>query len=382
MKRIIAAIALIFTVSWSAAKAECSLFIGEGTISRVQAQALAERIEKTLGTQASLFMQEETGEGVAMRLRAGDMPCIAVLSAEEAARWAREGLLLPLDGCVPEIERMAPALVEACVQDEQLMAAPLSAQRRMLAVRPDGFQAVNMGYLLDSRAHPVWYPSEFLQTLDEMALAKGAGMDVWAPEPGEMIWLEALLQGVSGGRFIDETTGAYGMEEEELALALEWLKEMLSAGLIETAQSREEALERFVSGETAVFADWTAEESERFAKAIKEEEILLRPYPSLAGMRRHAAQMTVICVFASEDEQDNAFSRRAVSLLLSSGEDTLWQRGLGDDGAPYFPLTGAEACGATLRSLLCGEVHSLMEGETSTEDAAGRITRAMRTAGY
>ena len=239
-----------------------------------------------------------------------------------------------------------------------------------------------MGYLLDSRAHPVWYPSEFLQTLDEMALAKGAGMDVWAPEPGEMIWLEALLQGVSGGRFIDETTGAYGMEEEELALALEWLKEMLSAGLIETAQSREEALERFVSGETAVFADWTAEESERFAKAIKEEEILLRPYPSLAGTRRHAAQMTVICVFASEDEQDNAFSRRAVSLLLSSGEDTLWQRGLGDDGAPYFPLTGAEACGATLRSLLCGEVHSLMEGETSAEDAAGRITRAMRTAGH
>ncbi|MBR5224566.1 MAG: extracellular solute-binding protein, partial [Clostridia bacterium] len=319
---------------------------------------------------------------VSMWLGAGETPCVAVLSAEAAAHWAREGLLLPLDGCLDAIGNIPQEFADVCAADGQLMFVPLAAQRRMMAVRPDGFQAVNMGYLLDSRAHPVWYPSEFLQALDEMALVDAPGMEIWPPQQEDALWLEALLQGIGGGEFADETTGAYVMEEETLTHAFEWLREMLSAGLIETSESREEALARFVSGETAVFADWTAQESERFAQAVREGEILLRPYPSLTGTRRHAAQLTVVCAFASQNEQENALYCRAAALFGAAGADELGERRLGEEGTQRFAMTGTMPFGATLRMLLCGEARRIIKGETDAESAAGRITRAMRTAGY
>ena len=382
MKRIIAAAALVFTVSLSAARAEIPVYIAEGTVSRVQAQSLAQSVEKTLGVRIQLVMQEETGESVSSRLGAGETPRVAVLSAEAAAHWAREGLLLPLDGCLEAIGNIPQEFADACVVDGQMMFAPLSAQSRMMAVRSEGFRAVNMGYLLDSRAHPVWYPSEFLQALDEMALVDAPGMEIWQPQEEDALWLEALLQGISGGEFADETTGAYVMEEETLMHAFEWLREMLSAGLIETAQNREEALGRFVSGETAVFVDWTAQESERFAQAIREGEILLRPYPSLTGTRQHAARLTVVCAFASQNEQENALSCRAAALFGAAGADMLRERGSGEEGTQHFAMTGTKPFGATLRMLLCEETQKIMNGEADAESAASRITRAMRTAGY
>lgn len=279
---------------------------------------------------------------------------------------------------------MAQELVDACVLDEQLMLAPLFARRHVMAVRPERFQAVNMGYLLDGRAHPVWYPSEFVQALDEMALLDSPGMDVWPPQDDDPLWLEALLQGMGDLNLLEPLTGAYGADEQRLEDALEWMEDMLRAGLITAAAGREEALERFLAGETAVFLDWTAAESEQYAQEIKREEILLRPYPNLGGGKRHACELVVLCAFAAGDEQEDEQSRQAIAALFEAEltEAAPWRRSVYDDGAQCLPLLGVKEYGATLKALLCEAARAVIAGEEDARQAALRIDRAMQTMGW
>lgn len=384
MKRFIIVMTLLMTAALSGARAEFSLYAAEGTISAAQAQTLAGVLKEALDQEVELILEEETEERISQRVFAGDAPSIAVLDAQQAAIWARTGMLVPLDGCVEGIEHMAQELVDACVMDEQLMLAPLLAHRHVMAVRPDRFQAVNMDYLLGSRAHPVWYPSEFVQALDEMALLDRPGMDVWPPQDDDPLWLEALLQGVGDLNLLDPLTGAYAADEQGLENALEWLEDMLQAGLITAAADREEALERFLDGETAVFPDWTAAESKRYAQEIRQEEILLRPYPSLSGGQRHACKLVVLCAFSTGDEQEDAQSCRAVAAVLGADlpEAAAWRRSVYDDGAQCLPLLGAQEYGATLKALLCDAARAVISGEEDAQQAARRIDRAMRTMGW
>lgn len=264
------------------------------------------------------------------------------------------------------------------------MLAPLLARRRVMAVRPERFQAVNMGYLLDSRAHPVWYPSEFVQAMDEMAVLDCPGMDVWPPQEGDSLWLEALLQGVGGLSFVDPVSGGYAADALGLEDALMWLEDMLRAGLFTAQQDREAALERFIAGETAVFPDWSEADSALFADEIRREEILLRPYPALGGSQAHAGELVALCAFASGNEQTDALARRAVVAVYEAKPegDAFILRGVYDDGIAYLPLLGAQEYGATLRALLCEAVSGVIEEGESAAMAARRIDRAMRTMGW
>lgn len=384
MKKLIIVMTLLMTVVVAGARAEFTLYAAEETVSKAQAQAMADALSEALEQEVELLLEEQTGERISQRIFAGHAPRIAVLDAQQAALWARTGMLVPLDGCVKALGRISQEFVDACVLEERLMLAPLLTNKHVMAVRTDRFQAVNMGYLLNSRAHPVWYPSEFVQALDEMALLSSPGMDVWPPQDEDSLWLEALLQGVGDLNLSDPSTGAYGADGKALEAALEWMEDMLQAGLITTAQDREEALDRFLSGETAVFPDWTAAESERYAQEIRREEILLRPYPSLTGGQRHACELVVLCAFSTGDEQEDEQSRQAIASLLEAElpESALWRRSVYDDGAQCLPLLGAQEYGATLKALLCEAARAVIAGEEDAQQAARRIDRAMQTMGW
>ena len=375
-----AAMALTALLPLTLAQAEGTLYIAKGTVSPAQAQDMAKALGEELGETVRLTLQEETGETLAQSLPAG--AGLAVLTAPQAAALARAGLLLPVDGCVPSLEHMERSYTQACVMDEQLMFAPLMAKRRVMAVRRDGFEAVNMGYLLDNRSHPVWYPAEFVQALDEMAVINRPGLDIWQPGEEDLLWLSALLCCASELEYMEEGTGACAVDEKEMERALEWLEDMLRAGLISEAKDREEALSRFMAGETAVFIDWTAEESTVYAEAIREGEILLRAYPSLTGTPLHAGELVVLCVLRGEDMQNERLRRAIAGLLARAGEKaTLWQRGLYSDGARALPLYAAQEYGATLCRLLLDAAGGVIAGEEDARLAAQRMDRALRTAG-
>ena len=383
LRKLFAALALMLAFTVSIAQADRVLYAAQGTLTPKQAREAAALLEEVLGEPFALVMQEETGESLAHLVMEGSAPALAVVPVQEALPWAREGMLLTLDGCVEGFARVAGALADACVVDEQLIAAPLFAVHRQMAVRADLMQEAMMGYLLDRRAHPVWYPSEFVQALDELAMLNEAGMDVWLPEAGEALWLEALLQGVSGMRLADEETGAYAADADGLNDALKWLEDMLRAGLIGAAEDREAALERFLSGETAIFPDWTAAETAAHADAIREESILLMPYPSLHGSPLRAAELVALCAFSSGEEEEDALLEHAVGVLCEAEHASriFKKREILDDGAQWLPLLETLAYGPTLRALLSRAAGAVITQEAKAAEAAQQVDRAMRTLG-
>ncbi len=384
LRKLFAALALMLAFNVSIAQADRVLYAAQGTLTPERAREAAALLEEALGEPFALVMQEETGESLERLAMEGSAPALAVVPVQEALPWAREGMLLALDGCVEGFGRVAGALADACVVEERLIAAPLFAVHRQVAVRADLMQEAMMGYLLDRRAHPVWYPSEFVQALDELAMLSEAGLDVWPPEAGEMLYLEALLQGVTGMRLADGETGAYAADAEGLSDALEWLEDMLHAGLIGAAEDRETALERFLCGETAIFPDWTAEETAAHADAIQEESILLIPYPSLHGSPLRAAELVVLCAFSSGEEEENALLERAVRVICGAEHTSriFKKREILDDGAQWLPLLETLAYGPTLRALFGRAAGDVIAQEAKAGEAARQVDRAMRTMGW
>ena len=382
MKKLISVLALMLVMLTAAARADRVLYVGAGTVSRAQAQALAAMLTQSLGEKFVPLMEADCGESLAERLGGGLPPQLAIVRAEQALPWAREGMLLPLDGHVPGVKRVAQPLLDACVADEQLFAAPLLARAHSMAVRVPRFEQAKMAYMLDLRAHPVWYPSEMMQALDELALEGEAGLDVWLPSPGDDLWLRALLQGVTGLELADMVTGEYAADRDALEAALAWLGDMHSAGLIAGAQNRSAALARFLAGETAVFVDWTPAESEAYAREIEAGRIVLLPYPSMVGMAHHAVDLIAVCALRGEAERENALLQRAVSLLFADekAQVILGERGVYRDGAPWMPILPAQDYGATLSHLFSGAAAAVLGGEAPAA-AAGEVDRAMDALG-
>ena len=52
--------------------------------------------------------------------------------------------------------------------------------------------------------HPIWYPMEFDQLLEEFALADHPALEIWPAEPETCGALEALLQALYGGAWLTE----------------------------------------------------------------------------------------------------------------------------------------------------------------------------------
>jgi len=308
-------------------------------------------------------------------------PQLAIASPGEIMPWAREGLLLALDGAAKDVRKMHRQVVEPCVLDERLMMIPLAARRRQMAVNARLIEQAQFAYLLDERTHPVWMPSELYQAMEGCWMDDRLPMEIWLPTPQDSLAVEAMAQALYGGFFITPEGEICRADDDALLSGLQWLTDMVQSGMIGVAKDRETALNRFLSGETAIFIDWSAEEAGRHAQRIEDRGLRLAalPYPSATGLPVHAFELTGVSVFDSGDAARNALAFRAAAFLSGDvrahqllGERLIWQ-----DDALWLPCLDADARGATLRSLFCRMMEGLITGGQEAQEALSLLVNAL-----
>lgn len=346
----------------------------------------AERMTALLG---EAFPQEEwtlaQGDSLRQLIMEDRVPGLAICPPGEAMPWAREGLILPLEGWIADAARIQQEALQTGVWAERLYAVPLAARHRRAVVNADKLREMQMRHLLDRAAYPVWQPVQLDQVLEECFLNGETGMELWPPEAGGSAAVEALLQALCGGRWIAEAGGLAVSAPESIA-AMRWLKEMMQNGLIGCAESREEALSHFLDGETTIFIDWTDEEERRQRQKEGEEafERHTMPYPASDGLPVRAFDLTSLCVFDAGDTAANTALLRAAAFLHEDDavQALLGGRGIWRDGAVWLAPLDADDCGATLRGLMNGALRDVMRGEGEPIEALMRVQAAMRAAGY
>lgn len=346
----------------------------------------AERMTALLG---EAFPQEEwtlaQGDSLRQLIMEDRVPGLAICPPGEAMPWAREGLILPLEGWIADAARIQQEALHTGVWAERLYAVPLTARHRRAVVNADKLREMQMRHLLDRAAYPVWQPVQLDQVLEECFLNGETGMELWPPEAGGSAAVEALLQALCGGRWIAEAGGLAVSAPESIA-AMRWLKEMMQNGLIGCAESREEALSHFLDGETTIFIDWTDEEERRQRQKEGEEafERHAMPYPASDGLPVRAFDLTSLCVFDAGDTAANTALLRAAAFLHEDDavQALLGGRGIWRDGAVWLAPLDADDCGATLRGLMNGALRDVMRGEGEPIEALMRVQAAMRAAGY
>lgn len=64
--------------------------------------------------------------------------------------------------------------------------------------------------------------------------------------------------------------------------------------MIAQAESRQDALEHFLSGKTALFIDWTQADAQRNARRLRENgiELVTVPYPTATGLTIRSFELT------------------------------------------------------------------------------------------
>lgn len=326
---------------------------------------------------------EVIGEEGSLRdlVMAGCAPDLAICAPQEARPWARAGLLAPLHSRVPDQTRMQRQVLDLCVLEEGLFMAPLIARHRQMAVSSALFERLQMGYLLDARAYPVWYPAQFQQVIEEFAFSEVAALDIWPPEEGASAALEAMTQAIYGGELLGEDGEACLASDEAMVSGVRWLRDLTACGLIGMAGSRDDALERFLSGETAIFIDWTEAEELRQKTRLQESsmDVVCVPYPAASGLPVRSFELTGVCVFAGGEGEKTALD--AVEFICSDAraQALLGRRGIWQDGALWLQsLSGAEQ-GATLRALFAGALKDVLT-EKREPAAAMAIVCAMMDA--
>lgn len=167
--------------------------------------------------------------------------------------WAKEGLFEGLDVCAGDMEAVNSQVISACTEDGRLYMAPLTATQRQIAVNRRLLERQHFDYLTSATEHPVWYPMEFDQLLEDFALAKTPAVEIWEPRPEDCAALEALIQAIYGGTMLTEDGRHSQIEHVNVRAGLEWLRDRVRNGMIAQAESRQDALEHFLSGKTALF---------------------------------------------------------------------------------------------------------------------------------
>lgn len=93
-----------------------------------------------------------------------------------------------------DADRIDEQVLGACVQDESLFMLPHCraptadgrSNRRLMEKR-------RLDSMTNPIEHPLWYPMEFDQILEEFALADHPAMEIWPAEPENSGALEAML---------------------------------------------------------------------------------------------------------------------------------------------------------------------------------------------
>ena len=133
MKKGFSAMIIAVVMMVCSAQAERTIHVAAGTIDAQTAQEISALLLKETG-EIFIPRMEEGGEALTDQVMVGNAPQLAILPVGEAMAWARAGQLLALDGCEAQLGRIARPLANACVIGEELMAAPLFARHRCLAV--------------------------------------------------------------------------------------------------------------------------------------------------------------------------------------------------------------------------------------------------------
>lgn len=327
---------------------------------------------------------EKANEGGLRALVMDDRaPDIALCAPGEMMPWAKEGLLLPLDGRIVGASRIQREALEPGVWAERLYAVPLFARHRRMAVNADRVAQLQMDSLLDAAAYPVWQPAQLERLLEEMYLAEETGMDVWpVKENGDAVM--AFAQALYGGAWLGEDGGVHTGDPAAI-LGAGWLGEMVQDGVIGLQESRGAALDRFLEGETAVFIDWTDAEARRFARLEGDAPFALMemPYPSAEGVPVRSFELTDACAFDSGDREKNALLCRAVAFLHEQAAETALagDGGVRRDGAIWLRPWDANERGATIRSLAVEALDAVLAGKADAKTAFAAVQAAVEASG-
>ena len=345
-----------------------------------QLTALLQR--EAASAQVELIAEEETDVTLRALVLRDEAPQLAICPPEEARLYAREGMLAAQ--AMPDDARVAQQVLSACAQDGALFMLPLQARHRRLAVNRRMLDEQHLSELLDARTHPVWYPLELQQVMETLYDGGAPAMELWPPEPEDCAGLMALMQALYGGAFLSEDGQVCQADCGSAVAALAWLQDMLEGGMIGWAPSREEALERFLSGETALFVDWTDADERTNCERIRESglELCALAYPSSTGMPVHAFEVTGVAVFLTGDAQADARAQAAAAFLAQDVQvqQVLGDRAMAEDGAVWLPVISAHPQGSLLRTLLAQALgEALMQGRSATSALRG-VTQALDAA--
>lgn len=380
---LLAALMLALGVCGALAQTEITVYVSQGALERDTARQLLQLMRRAIPEAAFTAVYEEEAQRTLRELVLEDRaPQLAICPAQEALVWAKEGLLLPLDGGTGEARRMARAVRAACAWDANAYVAPLRARHRQVAVNRKLLDEFELHHLLDARAYPVWQPMQMYQVLEEAAIAGGQAMEIWPVASEDSAAILALVQAMYHGLFLAEDGKTWQADGGAAVSGVEWLQAMVDCELIGVAKSRQDALDRFLEGETALFIDWT-EEEDAWLRAQGEDamEIVTVPYPSSSGVPVRSFDVIGAAVFASGDEQADALAAEAASFLAGNTQAqlVLGERAIFDDGATWLHSLSAHEQGPAMRSALCTALDSvLLRGENA--EAAMEAVQTMLNA--
>ncbi|MBR5301437.1 MAG: hypothetical protein IKU38_01210 [Clostridia bacterium] len=370
-------LALMLFAGQAQAQAPMRLYVEKDALEPGQAQLLLGLLQAEYGDDDWTLM-EDTGPLRELVL-SGNAPDLAICAPKSARPWAKEGLLLGLQMHIGSQQRMQRQALDLCVEDETLFMAPLIAHHRQMAVNRRLFEQMGLGYMLDPQTYPVWYPAQFYQILEEFMIRDAVAMDIWRAQPDTSAALEALSQAFFGGMMLSEDGQRCEMDSAAMGAGVQWLADAVNDGMIGYCPTRDEALMRFLDGETAVYIDWSARLEKRLRSRLDEAglELVARPYPAAVGLPVRSFDLAGVCAFAGGDAAKDARLIRACAMLHEQAQDVLGQRGIWQDGAVWPANPDVHEAGATLRSLMCAALTEAIEGGRPAADALGRVQAAM-----
>lgn len=367
--------ALMLPLAWGAlAQETMRLYVQEGCIGDAQVRQMLEVLQE--GGETWTLM--DSGQTLSELVLSGDTPDLAICSPAKAQPWAKEGLLLPLQTHISGQQRMQRQVLDLCVHEEELFMAPLIAHHRQMAVNTALMEEMGLAYMLDSQAYPVWYPAQFYQIMEEFLIHDEVVLDVWRPQMESSAPIEALTQAIYGGMLLSEDGKACTADSMGMRAGAQWLADVVDDGMIGYCKTQAEALERFLAGKTAMYIDWTDALSKQLEKTLEEKgmRIETRPYPAAVGLPVRSFELAGVCAFASGQAARDAYLTQACAALDEAAQEILGARGIWQDGA-VWPASLSCGGGATLRSLFCEAIISMIEEGESAQEAFARVQAAM-----
>ena len=370
-----ALVLMVLLVSGAAAQDAMRLYVEEDALEEGQIR----QVLALLGQEDAQWILMEDERPLRELVLAGESPDLAICAPAQARPWAREGMLMELQTHISSQRRMQRQVLDQCVENEALFMAPLKARHRQMAVNGRMMEEIGLGYMLDEQAYPVWYPAQFYQILEEFLIRDRIAVDIWHADLDSSAPLEALAQAIYGGMLLSEDGATCEAGSMDMIAGVRWLCDAVDDGLIGYCEKKEDALERFVSGETAIYLDWTESLGRKLESVIREKDLHLetRPYPAAVGLPVRSFDLIGVCAFASEEASRDTRLGKACAQLHEHAQELLGVRGVWQDGALWLAGMDAHDAGATLRSLFCSALESVIEKGKTAEEALLHVQAAM-----